>query len=29
MDGLLQRAARLTATSRVDMATRALALVAD
>ncbi len=29
MDGLLQRAARMTATSRVDMATRALALVSE
>lgn len=29
MDGLLQRAARMSATSRVDMATRALALVSD
>jgi len=29
MDGLLQRAARMTAMSRVDMATRALALVSD
>ncbi len=29
MDGLLQRAARMTASSRVDVATRALALVSD
>ena len=29
MDGLLQRAARMTALSRVDVATRALALVSD
>ena len=29
MDGLLQRAARMTAMSRVDVATRALALVSD
>ena len=29
MDGLLQRAARMTATSRRDMATRALAVVSD
>ena len=29
MDGLLQRAARMTATSHVDMATRALALVSE
>lgn len=29
MDGLLQRAARTTSTTRVDMATRALALVSE
>jgi hypothetical protein len=29
MDGLLQRAARMTQSSRVDIATRALALVSD
>jgi hypothetical protein len=29
MDGLLQRAARMTATSRVEVATRALALVSE